>query len=1067
VAADFDGTPGISNRFRSGGFTYGTTAVQPRLENVAEMTIQTGQMDLSGSGTSAMRISIVTRRGSNAFHGRLFEDFRNSALQANSWLNNARRLPRGVLNLNDFGGSVGGPIRKNKLFFFFTYAESIQPSTNSGSSLVLSPEAQRGLFSYRDDSGALRTVNLLQLAGNAGFRSTVLPAMQDQLQKINGARGTLQPTSDPNLYNLNFQWKSRITNYYPAVRADYNATDKVRLNLSYSQQKNDWAHRYNEQFPGVDTVDFTSSGGNNRIAGVGLDWVIRPTLVNQLHAGYMYQYSAFSPENLGLDLSTIYRQTWMYGTSLYGNSYPRTAISSFYPLLSANDSLNWQEGAHSASFGFSWYREQDHYWNGVGGEPTYLFNIVAQDPLGAVFTSAFAGAPNSALVNAQYLYAQLTGRVSGVNIQVGRPLDRASSQYKPYGAYNLDEAMAQAGLWAQDSWRLKPNLTLNYGLRWDFIGDDHDIDGGYSTLPTAGDLWGPTPVGAIFRPGLLGGVQNPQFVAQVHAYKSSRVNPSPAMAVAWSPEAKTVVRAGYSLRHYTEGAQNFWAFASNSGQFFFQQGALTPNPTASLGNFAPGALIFGDRLPPYLLSPASYSPVVPAANLFGSSTFWGMNSNIRHPYVEQWNLGVQRQIGRASAVEARYVGNLSLHQWLSYNINETNIFENGFLDEFRNAQKNLVINQANGKGSTFAFNGLPGQAPLPIFSAAFGSATSNFSNGAYITNLTTGAAGALANSLALNTSFYCNLVGTANFAAPCTARGVTNAAGGGYPINFWSVNPYATGRAVNYLDATGHTNYHALQIEFRQRPTPGMQFNVNYTWSRSLGISAQNGIQGQGNNIYYTARNFRLNYGPSLFDIHHVVHASGTYDLPFGKGRPWLNSGGLLDRVAGGWTLGTLIGLQTGTPATLSGGYFTVNNADAGVVLSGLTVGELQKAVGVYRSGNPWVNNFAPKLVASNGAANLAYVAPASTAGVLGYRPYIWGPGWYNIDLSANKSVPIREAVRFVLQMEFLNATNHPTFGLMTTPPNNNLNVQALTFGQSTTGPTTPRVIELRANIEF
>src|SRR5262245_58755883 len=87
VSADFDGTPGISNRFRSGGFQYGTTAVQPRIENVAEMTIQTGQLDLSGAGTSAMRISIVTRRGANDFHGRLFEDFRNSVLQANSWSN--------------------------------------------------------------------------------------------------------------------------------------------------------------------------------------------------------------------------------------------------------------------------------------------------------------------------------------------------------------------------------------------------------------------------------------------------------------------------------------------------------------------------------------------------------------------------------------------------------------------------------------------------------------------------------------------------------------------------------------------------------------------------------------------------------------------------------------------------------------------------------------------------------------------------------------------------------------------------------------------------------------------
>ncbi len=130
--AEFDGTQAISNRFRSGGFTYGTSVVQPRIEDVAEMTIQTAQLDLCGNGVSAMKISMVTRRGTNAFHGRLFEDFQNTDLNANSWSNNARNLPRNIVKLNDFGGSVGGPIWKNKLFFFGTYAESIQPSEHHG-----------------------------------------------------------------------------------------------------------------------------------------------------------------------------------------------------------------------------------------------------------------------------------------------------------------------------------------------------------------------------------------------------------------------------------------------------------------------------------------------------------------------------------------------------------------------------------------------------------------------------------------------------------------------------------------------------------------------------------------------------------------------------------------------------------------------------------------------------------------------------------------------------------------------------------------------------------------------
>lgn len=1078
VGADFDGTPGISNRFRSGGFNYGTTAVQPRIEDVAEMTIQTAQLDLGGTGTSAMRISIVTRRGSNEFHGRLFEDLRNTVLQANSWSNNARRIPRSTLNLNDFGGNLGGPILKNKLFFFFTFAESIRPLRNTVTSTVLNPAAQQGLFSYRDTGGSLRTVNVLQLAGSAGFPSAVHPNIAGQLQKINNVlnQGTLIQGSDPNLSTLAFLAPpEKIKNWFPAVRADYHASQNLRLNLSYSQTKNEDHLRYAPQFPGgIDPLNNTSSGGNNRIAGFGLDWVIRPTLINQFHAGYMYQYSVFSPENLGLDLSNMYEQVWNYGLSLYGGAYPRRPISSFYPLLSANDSVNWQKGSHSFVFGGSWYREQDHYWNGPGGEPIYNFGITGQDPVGAVFTSAFAGAPNSALVNAQNLYAELTGRVQSVNIAVGRPLDPGTRQYKPFGAYNLDEAIAAGGFWVQDRWRLRPNLTLNYGIRWDIVGDDHDISGAYSSPATIADLWGPTAVGAMFKPGTLGGAQNPAFQARSHVYKTSWVNPQPAIALAWSPapaggllggllgKGRTVIRTGYSLRNYTEGAQNFWAFASNSGQFFFQQGNLTPNTTPSTGFFQPGSLIFGTPLPPYLLTPSAYASNVPAANLaFSGSSFWAMNPNIRQPYIEQWNLGVQRQIGSGSAIEVRYVGNLSLHGWLGYNLNEVNIFENGFLREFVNAQNNLRINQAGGRGNSFANNGLAGQAALPIFSAAFAGVASNFTNGGYITNLQTGAAGTLARTLAGNPTFFCNMVGTASF-SPCAARNI-NVAGAGFPVNFWQINPNAAGASLNYLDAAAHSNYHSLQIEFRQRPTHGMQFNVNYTWAHSLGISAQNGIQGQGNNIYYTARNFRLNYSPGLFDIRHVVHASGTFDLPFGKGKALLNRGGTLDRIVGGWTLGTIFVTQSGTPAIMGNGFATVNTnqSDSGVVFNGITAADFQQGIGVYKSGNPWVTTFDAKYIGSNGAANPNYLAPQNTPGAWGYRPYVHGPGWYNLDLSVNKTIPIRERFRFVVQGEFLNATNHPTFGI------GSLAVQNLTFGQSTTGPTGPRVIEFRANIEF
>src|SRR5581483_6416492 len=126
------------------------------------------------------------------------------------------------------------------------------------------------------------------------------------------------------------------------------------------------------------------------------------------------------------------------------------------------------------------------------------------------------------------------------------------------------------------------------------------------------------PVGKMFQPGALGGPVDPQFVAQKHAYNPSYLNPSPAIGIAWNPQAEdpiggkllgrnTVIRAGYSLRQYQEGAQNYWAYGSNSGQFFYQSGNLYSSTAPGVGNFAPGSLTFGDTLPPWLLTPPAYS----------------------------------------------------------------------------------------------------------------------------------------------------------------------------------------------------------------------------------------------------------------------------------------------------------------------------------------------------------------------------------------------------------------------------------------------------------------------------
>jgi hypothetical protein len=1087
VAADFDGVQSMSNRFRGGGYTYGTSVIEPRLENIAEFTVATSQLDLSGNGTSAMKISIVTKRGTNEYHGLLYEDFRNTVLNANSWSNNANVNAQGVgtarpiTKLNNFGGSLGGPILRNKLFFFGTYSMQKNPNTSINSRTILNPLAQQGIYQYIGPGGAPVQVNLFQIAAAAGIPSVVNPVIKSQLAQINTitSQGLVTPSaSDPNVSTYRFTLPSRSTNYYPMFKIDWNATDKLRFNFSYNQQKSNSGLNNPPNFLGFsDTYPLTTySTGNNKIISLGNDYVITPTLLNHLQLGYLYQFSSFSPEGMGLNLPAIQQVDWAYATGPY-NGYPHTAISSLYSMYSINDSLTWQRGRHSIVAGFSGFREWDRYWNGPGGWPDFVLGVNNNDPAYSAInagTQTFPGMNTTFQGSARNLYATLVGDVSGVYIAVGRPLDMATKTYKPFGQYNLNEVQQSEGFWIQDRWRIRPDLTINYGMRWDIVHDDYNKDGAYTSAKSLADLYGPTSLGAMFQPGALGGVGEPTFTAAQHKYNTMWKNPQPGVALAWNPNGgngflgkilgtnKTVIRTGYSLRNYQPGAQDFWSYGSQ-GLFFYQQGNALPDPTQTgPGYFKPGSLYVGNPtpVPDYQLNPKTWSPAIMGSQMFGSSEY-AINPNIRLPYVQSWNFGIQRSLG-ASALEVNYVGNLTLHSWMGLNLNEVNIFENGFLQEFRNAQSNLAINQANGKGNTPFNYGLPGQVPLPIFASAFGAAgasgTASVWTGLY-TNLTNGAAGSQARSMVSTTSYLCNIVGGANF-APCGSN-----AGAGKPLNFWNINPYARAANLYYLDAAGMANYHALQAQWRTRMTHGAQFTFNYTWAHSLANGSQSHYQDMGYTPY-TLRNLQLNYQEPGSDIRQALRIVGTYDLPLGKDKMLLNYGGVINAIVGSWTLGTITNITTAGPTFFGGGYATVTNTSSGIVFqNGTTAKQFQDSMKQqYNSSctstgcTGWVQEFSPYL-ASNGTADPKYFTYNTTPGVWGAWPVIRGPMSWSSDMSATKRVTIHEKYRFMLQVTASNVFNHPNIGL------GSLSLTSTSFGRVT--PSGNRSMVLRANIEF
>lgn len=1112
---NIDGVISSTSRMKFSG--NGEPDVQPRLENIEEMTVQTDQLDLNqGFGAANMQINFITRHGSNAFHGRVFEDFRNTALNANSWVNDALRLPKNVVILNEFGGSVGGPIIKDRLFFFGNFSMSKQPGTINASNPVLNSAAQTGIFTYTDTNGVQQAINVLQVGANAGYTGIVNAAVLGQISAIQNvlSKGSLAPVvGDPNLSTLTWQVSAPRTIYFPTVRVDYDISQKYRLNVTFNETKGQpvsaFYSTYNPPpFPGA---AFANRGGHNRgnyyTGGLGFDWTVSPTILNEFRAGYLYHadFNSYDAAPLWLTQPQV---NWALANS---GAYYQTPVSDFYPTVGASDTATWQHAAHTLKFGFSMFREQDHYYNNPVAWPTINLGLIPGDPALTAFSNGPTGTiPNASsqqLGEAEALYGTLAGRVTGISTSYAYV--PAAGGYSPGSqGYFLDEVQKSWGLFAQDSYRFRRNLTFNYGLRWDFTGDDHDLTGSYhQALPSA--VFGPSGVWNVFNPGSLSSNSadlNPALIATSHQYNPWNVSPQPSFGFSWDPynTGKTIIRGGFSVRRYTEPYQYFWNNASDYGSFFYQFAQTNASNVSAPGFFPSGSLALGSNpvtcyvtaatCPPYLYAPSTYQKVAPESqftfvNNWYANDAHGIDPHIKQPYTESWNLGIQHELSKDNVLEIRYVGSRSIHQWTSYQINEVNILQSGqygFLTNFKAAQANLAANNASGNpnyAGSFASHG--GQA-TPLFDAAFAGESAgadgsliDYTNPSFVQFLNNGAAGTFAQAMTTTngtTDYFCNLVGSSF--TPCTTNvGFPTGVAGVVPINFFQVNPYNSGIETSYMTNYGYATHNGLQVDFRQKQWHGMQFDANYTWSHTLGINTVSNWTGVA--TQFSLRYPHMNYGPTL-DLRHVLHANGTYDLPFGRGKPLLNHSGALDRVVGGWTLGTIVTYQTGSPFQMGGGFGTFNDyADGGINLNGVTVQELQKSIGVHRvsyqqnggSPAPFVDVFDPKYMTSisGGPANSTYITPNSTAGTFGLHPWFHGPHLFDTDMSLNKAVSITERLKFSLQAEFLNVFNHPNFG---TP---DAGVQDTGFG-TTSGTVSAysnspnsgaRMLELRANFEF
>jgi Carboxypeptidase regulatory-like domain len=1058
-----DGINNNSQRFRSGGTSFFTFA-PVRLGAIEEVTVSTAGLAADAGAEGAVQVQFVTKRGSNAFHGSVFDQIQNEKLNAQGAVNKSRGIPKTRLRRHEWGANLGGPILQNKLFFFGNYEQVYQPGQTTVNRTVLKADSQRGIFRYLGTDNTERSVDLLAIARNNGLSSAIDPFVAAQIQTVNGSLGQGTLTSSPtNRLTDTFSFivpQTPNVNVYPTGRVDYQAAQNLAmrgvLNLQYRNLPT------NPRYPGQPSISdgFTST---YYILSTGADWTIKPNLFMGVSFGAQSNFEEFRPGNT-LDIYSAQRGyridlPLMDEPEVFADQLP---IPRNNPVWNITNTLTWLKGKHTFTFGGT-FRRTTMYESIGGVPPSITVGMAGNDPATGVFTAANIPFLNTSdQGSAQALYALLTGRVSTSSGSYF--LDEDTKEYGLNPAFRR-EAQNVGGFFVQDQWRVNPSLTVNYGLRWELTGAAHNTNGVYSG-PDVADMFGPST--APFQPGALNGTLNPQVYLKERPYTGDFNNAAPNLGVAWNPEkpsgflghllGKAVYRANFGVNYYDEGLINFQTFAGN-GPGISQSLTLPP--------FTPGSLNLQTPLPAYLRVPTEFAfPVAMSGFTFarGHAT---IDPDIRTPYVKNWTIGYQRELWSDAAIEVRYVGNRGSNLWRGYNINETNIFENGFLNDFRNAQRNLQINLAAGV-SSFAHQGRPGQVPLPIFDAAFGprgtqpavAAGGGYGSSTFITQLRQGEAGRLANALASDFRYLCAMVG--NGLPECNRRGYNTS--GPYPINVFQMNPFAAGSAMRILTDESSSKYDSLQLQFRQRYRRGLSLTANYTYGKArtdrYPVSADNTAD------YVTLRDKSLNWAPTAYDLRHTFQAYGTVDLPFGKGRAVNIENAVLDQVLGGWSASTVLRIQTGRPFLLQSARQTFNQLDAGVILKGITVEDLQKMVNVRPGPNGNVFFFDEALIGSDGRSNPALLDYPTTPGELGQFVYLYGPGLWTADLGLAKTFSLPGGSRLNIESLFINAFNHRNVIVGGTGGATH-SIDSTAFGQTTASAIGGREIQFRLGWMF
>jgi hypothetical protein len=1032
----------------------------PSLNSTSEFAITTGTND-SGSGRGVGQVRLVTKGGTNDFHGDVFYLNRNDYFQANTFFNNLAGTPRQRQNQHFFGFALGGPMfaprfgeggpavwnGRDRAFWFFSYEGFRENFSATRNRTVLTQEARNGVFRYtscvQPQTGCPATaqtlsVNLLAI-GNATVINPVTAAQLNAMPLPNN--NLVGDTLNTAGFRYNVTGKDVNDKYvfrYDHVLVQDSGAGSHKVEFVYNRATfnltPDTFNAIEAPFPGGIDVFQAST---RSLATVALHSTFG-SITNELRWGRQW-----APVNF---LRSAAPSNPFFITLASVTNFDNQQMSQGRETIVQQwiDNMAIPKGAHTFRLGADYQQIFADTFNDAGIHPTVVLGSNTQNSNGIIngdFPNLPSGATGNAIVTrAQNVFADLTGFLASASATVN--VTSPTSGFVQGATRSRIFKQRDLALYVQDQWRARPNLSLNFGVRWDYQGVPTVPNGLAIQVTNVNDIFSVSGRGNLFNPNAPPGSQVTGQKATLDfvsgdtgrgLWNNDWNNFAPFFGFAWSPDFKSgflgkvfgptgtsSFRGGYSISYLHDG----FTVVSNA----LGTGTTNPGLISIASNPTPSGVLPAGGVP---LPPVAFTmPITDRQNFLANpnNSLWAIEPNLRIPYVQQWSIGYEREISRNTAFEIRYVANHAVKVWRANNFNEINIFENGFLQEFLNAQKNLAA-----RGGTSFAPGCAGCVALPIFDKFFtqsglptGQTTAGqYSNATSISNLNNNNVGTLANTLAFSTTFRLNRENVAL----------------GIPANFFAANPNAAG--ITLLGNDSMSNYHSLQAEIRRRFSGGLQFQADYTFSKAL----TNAAGAFGNNqsdltSWRTLRDKELDYMRSNQDQTHRFVFNSIYDLPFGRGRRYLSSAnGFVDRVLGGWTAGSIVVWATRPPWVVASNRATVNQFNAAnnpAQLLGISFEEFKKNIGVFRhpTGVYFIN---PDLLnITTNPTTGAFVSSQIKPGLLGAPPpgffgnfpinSLNGPRYFNIDASLVKRIPITETVKGELKTTFINILNNPNF---------------------------------------